>query len=141
MLLVSRLASSTTTTAQALVDRRVECARLDHLLADARTGTSAAVVVRGEAGVGKSALLEYLLLHAVGCRVVRTAGSESEMELPFATLHRLNPDPSAYARKFSGRYSHRVVTAALGTTCRQKRHRPSLRRFWTSAICQRSKRP
>jgi len=87
--LVSRLASSTTTTAQALVDRRVECARLDHLLADARTGTSAAVVVRGEAGVGKSALLEYLLLHAVGCRVVRTAGSESEMELPFATLHQL----------------------------------------------------
>src|SRR6202022_3425258 len=89
LLLVSRLASSTATTAQALVDRRVECARLDHLLADARTGTSAAVVVRGEAGVGKSALLEYLLLHAVGCRVVRAAGSESEMELPFATLHQL----------------------------------------------------
>src|ERR1700737_1595975 len=87
--LVSRLASSATKAAQVLVDRSVECARLDHLLAAARTGTSAAVVVRGEAGMGKSALLEYLLLHAVGCRVVRAAGSESEMELPFATLHQL----------------------------------------------------
>jgi len=80
---------STTETARALVDRRAECARLDQLVADARTGTSAAVVVRGEAGVGKSALLEYLLMHAVGCRVVRAAGSESEMELPFAALHQL----------------------------------------------------
>jgi DNA-binding CsgD family transcriptional regulator len=87
--LVSRLASSTTTTAQALVDRRVECARLDQLLADARTGTSAAVVVRGEAGVGKSALLDYLLANAAGCLVVRAAGVESEMELPFAGLHQL----------------------------------------------------
>src|SRR6202022_2220994 len=89
LLLGSRLASSTTTTAQALVDRRVECARLDHLLADARTGTSAAVVVRGEAGVGKSALLEYLLAKAASCLVVRAAGVESEMELPFAGLHQL----------------------------------------------------
>ena len=76
-------------TARALVDRRAECARLDRLLADARTGTSAVIVLRGEAGVGKSALLEYLLMHAVGSRVLRATGSESEMELPFATLHQL----------------------------------------------------
>jgi len=87
--MAANVVRSTTNTAQALVGRRAECARLDQLLADARTGTSAAVVVRGEAGVGKSALLEYLLMHAAGCRVVRAAGAESEMELPFATLHQL----------------------------------------------------
>jgi DNA-binding CsgD family transcriptional regulator len=87
--LVSRLVSPKPTLAGSLVDRRAECARLDLLVADARTGTSAAVVVRGEAGVGKSALLDYLLLKADGCRVARAAGAESEMELPFAALHQL----------------------------------------------------
>ena len=80
---------STTETSRAFVDRRAECARLDRLLADARIGTSAAVVVRGEAGAGKTALLDYLLGNATGCRVARAAGVESEMELPFATLHQL----------------------------------------------------
>ncbi len=87
--MAANVVRSSTDTAQALVGRRAECARLDQLLTDARTGISAAVVVRGEAGVGKSALLEYLLMHAAGCRVVRAAGAESEMELPFATLHQL----------------------------------------------------
>ena len=72
-----------------LVGRRAETARLDRLLADARSGTSAAVVVRGEAGVGKTALLDYVLGQAAGCRVVRSSGVESEMELPFAGLHQL----------------------------------------------------
>ena len=72
-----------------LVGRRAETARLDRLLADARSGTSAAVVVRGEAGVGKTALLDYVLGQAAGCRVVRASGVESEMELPFAGLHQL----------------------------------------------------
>ena len=80
---------STTRTSRALVDRRAECARLDQLLGDARTGTSAAVVVRGEAGAGKTALLDYLLGNATGCRVARAAGVESEIELPFAALHQL----------------------------------------------------
>jgi hypothetical protein len=72
-----------------LVGRRAETGRLDRLLADARSGTSAAVVVRGDAGVGKTALLDYVLGHAAGCRVVRSSGVESEMELPFAGLHQL----------------------------------------------------
>jgi DNA-binding CsgD family transcriptional regulator/tetratricopeptide (TPR) repeat protein len=72
-----------------LVDRRAQTARLDRLLADARLGTSAAVVVRGEAGIGKSALLDYVLGQAAGCRVVRSSGVESEMELAFAGLHQL----------------------------------------------------
>ena len=46
-------------------------------------------MVHGEAGVGKTALLEYLAGHAPGCRVVRAAGVQSEMELAFAGLHQL----------------------------------------------------
>jgi DNA-binding CsgD family transcriptional regulator len=69
--------------------RAAECERLDQLIADARGGTSSALVIRGEPGVGKTALLDYLLEHAAGCRIVRAAGVESEMELAFAGLHQL----------------------------------------------------
>ena len=54
-----------------------------------RAGQSRVVVLRGEAGVGKTALLDYLLESATGCRIARAAGVESEMELPFAGLHQL----------------------------------------------------
>src|SRR4051794_29230161 len=54
-----------------------------------RAGRSQTLVVRGEAGVGKTALLEHLSANASGCRVVRIAGVESEMELPFAGVHAL----------------------------------------------------
>ena len=67
--------------------RRSECETLDHVVAGIRTGVSQVVVLRGEAGVGKSALLDYLAATASQCRVLRTAGVESEMELPFAGLH------------------------------------------------------
>jgi DNA-binding CsgD family transcriptional regulator/tetratricopeptide (TPR) repeat protein len=46
-------------------------------------------VLRGESGIGKSALLEYAAAHAEGCHVLRAAGAEWEMELPFARLHQL----------------------------------------------------
>lgn len=69
--------------------RRNECAALDRLVEDVRAGQSRVVVLRGEAGVGKTALLEYLLERASGCRIARAAGVESEMELPFAGLHQL----------------------------------------------------
>lgn len=69
--------------------RRAECARLDQVVAGVRSGTGQVLVVRGDAGVGKSALLEYLVSRAEGCRVVRASGVESEMELPFAGLHQL----------------------------------------------------
>jgi len=72
-----------------LVGRRIECETLDRLLATARAGQSAALVLRGETGVGKTALLEYAVERASGCRVVRAGGIESEMELPFAGLHQL----------------------------------------------------
>ena len=69
--------------------RNAECEQLDQLISDARGGTSGVLVVRGEAGAGKSALLDYLLTHAAGCRIARAAGVESEMELAFAGLHQL----------------------------------------------------
>jgi DNA-binding CsgD family transcriptional regulator len=72
-----------------LAGRRAECVRLDRLLADVRAGQSAALVLRGEAGIGKTALLAYAAEHAQACRVLRAVGVESEMELPFATLHQL----------------------------------------------------
>ena len=62
---------------------------LDGLIEAVRAGDSRALVVRGEPGVGKTALLEYLVERASGCRVVRAAGVQSEMELAFAGLHQL----------------------------------------------------
>jgi DNA-binding CsgD family transcriptional regulator/tetratricopeptide (TPR) repeat protein len=69
--------------------RRSECEALDRLLAGARAGRSQILVLRGEPGVGKTALLNHLSRRATGCRVVRAAGVESEMELAFAGLHQL----------------------------------------------------
>ncbi|TDO44821.1 regulatory LuxR family protein [Kribbella sp. VKM Ac-2571] len=72
-----------------LVDRRTECRHLDELLDTVRNGTSRSVLIRGDVGIGKSALLEYLVAEASGCRVVRVAGVQAESELAFAGLHQL----------------------------------------------------
>jgi DNA-binding CsgD family transcriptional regulator len=69
--------------------RRNERAALDRLLDTARAGRSAVLVVRGEPGIGKTALLDYAASRAPDLRVVRAWGVESEMELPFAGLHQL----------------------------------------------------
>jgi DNA-binding CsgD family transcriptional regulator/tetratricopeptide (TPR) repeat protein len=75
--------------AMELVDRRAEREVLDRLIEAVRAGESRALVLSGEAGVGKTALLEYLAGQASGCRLARVAGVQSEMELPFAALHQL----------------------------------------------------
>ena len=62
---------------------------LDHLLESVRGGESAVLVLRGEAGIGKTALLRYCARQAAGCRVTQIAGVESELELPLAALHQL----------------------------------------------------
>ena len=72
-----------------LLGRAGERQLLDRLLENVRGGQSAVLVVRGEAGVGKTALLHYCARQASGFRVARIAGVESEMELPFAALHQL----------------------------------------------------
>jgi len=69
--------------------RRAECDALDRLLANARAGESQVLVLRGEAGIGKTSLLDYLSRRASGCRVVRAGGVESESEFAYAGLHQL----------------------------------------------------
>ena len=76
-------------TQNSLRGRDVECAALDRLLDAVRGGESRALVLRGEPGVGKSALLQYLVGSASGCRVARAAGVEYEMELAHAGVHQL----------------------------------------------------
>jgi DNA-binding CsgD family transcriptional regulator len=70
-----------------LYGRRRECEALDRLLDGSRAGQSGVLVLSGEAGVGKTALLEYAMRSASHLTVLRTAGVQSEMELPFAALH------------------------------------------------------
>src|SRR3984957_1868371 len=69
--------------------RRSECETLDRLVAGVRDGQSQVLVLLGEAGIGKTALLEYVSRRASGFRIARAAGDESEMELAFAGLHQL----------------------------------------------------
>jgi DNA-binding CsgD family transcriptional regulator len=73
----------------ALLGRANERDALDRVLGRVRGGQSAVLVIRGEAGVGKTALLHHCARQASGFRVARVAGVESEMELPFAGLHQL----------------------------------------------------
>ena len=81
--------TSTRWCCQVLRGRRTECETLDRLLNAVRGGESRALVVRGEAGVGKTALLEHVLERASGCRVAPASGVQSEMELAFAGLHQI----------------------------------------------------
>jgi len=73
-----------------LVGRSREVSVLDGLVSAVRAGESRVLVVRGDAGVGKTALLDHLAGHADGCRVVRAAGVQSEMEFAYAGLHQLS---------------------------------------------------
>jgi DNA-binding CsgD family transcriptional regulator/tetratricopeptide (TPR) repeat protein len=72
-----------------LQGRGSECIVLKHALEDVRAGESRALVVCGDPGVGKTALLHYLLRQTSGCRVAQATGIQSEVELAFAGLHQL----------------------------------------------------
>jgi DNA-binding CsgD family transcriptional regulator/tetratricopeptide (TPR) repeat protein len=72
-----------------LIGRRSECELLDRLIGAVRAGESQALVLVGEHGVGKTALLDYVAAHAQGCRVARAGGVQSEMELAYAGLSQL----------------------------------------------------
>jgi hypothetical protein len=92
--------------------RGAEQARIDAMLAAAREGVSGALVIHGEPGIGKTALLEYAAEQARGMRVLRGAGIESEAELPFAGVHlllrselgRLDALPGPQRRALSGAF-------------------------------------
>ncbi|WP_406174815.1 AAA family ATPase [Streptomyces canus] len=72
-----------------LVGRHRDCAALDDLLVGLRQGSSRVLVVRGEAGIGKSVLLEYVAAQASRMKVTWARGIEADMELPYASLHQL----------------------------------------------------
>ena len=87
--------------------RSVDCDRLNALVTSVRAGRSQVLVLRGEAGIGKTALIEFLLESAAGCQFARAAGVESELEMAYAGLHQLCspylrrldllPDPQRHA--------------------------------------------
>jgi hypothetical protein len=76
-----------------------------------RAGQSRVLVLRGEAGVGKTALLDYLLERASGCRIARAAGVESEMELTFAGLQQLCAPMLDRLRRLPGPQGDALATA------------------------------
>jgi DNA-binding CsgD family transcriptional regulator len=69
--------------------RRSECGALDRLARDVRAGHSRTLVIHGEAGIGKTALLEYLVGQVPDCQVLTGAGIPSERELAFGVLHQV----------------------------------------------------
>jgi DNA-binding CsgD family transcriptional regulator len=78
-----------TTRGVGFLGRTRERESLDAMLAQARDGQSAVLVVRGEPGIGKTALLRYAARQASGLRITEVEGVQAEMELPFAGIHRL----------------------------------------------------
>src|SRR5258705_3433024 len=94
-----------------LLGRRTECAALDRVVEGARAGHRQVLVLRGEAGVGKTALLEYLLERARGFHVARAVGVESEMELAFAGLHQVCAPFLGYLDRLPGPQREALATA------------------------------
>jgi predicted ATPase len=72
-----------------LIDRRAECGLLDRVVRDVRSGQSRVLVIHGDPGIGKTALMDYVAEQASGCRLVRASGVEAETELAYAALHQL----------------------------------------------------
>ena len=99
--------------AHALTDRLGERDALGRLIEAVQAGESQALVVRGEAGIGKTVLLDYLARRASdsGCRVARAAGVQSEMELAFAGLHQLCGPMLDHAGRIPGPQRDALQTA------------------------------
>lgn len=74
-----------------LLGRRAQCRQVEHLLGEAKAGHSGALMVRGEAGIGKTALLEHVRIsaEALGFRVAASTGVEAEIQFAYAGLHQL----------------------------------------------------
>ena len=96
-----------------LVGRDAERRQLDLLLGQARAGTSGVLVLRGEPGIGKTALLDYAAGSAGSMRVLRAAGIEAETELAFAGLYSLLYPLAGYLAALPERHAA-AVRAALG---------------------------
>jgi DNA-binding CsgD family transcriptional regulator/tetratricopeptide (TPR) repeat protein len=125
------------------IGRSRESSKLEELAATVRTGRGQALVVRGEAGIGKSALIERLIQSAPDLQFMRAVGVESEMELPFGGLHQLcaplldllptlpGPQRDALDTVFGFREGGSpdrllVGLAALSLLCQAAEHKPLL---------------
>ena len=97
--------------AAGLTGRLSEREVLDRFVAGVRAGEGLALVVRGEPGVGKTVLLDYLAGQASGCLVARAAGVQSEMELAFAGLHQLCAPMLDHAESLPGPQREALRTA------------------------------
>src|SRR2546429_137202 len=97
--------------AAGLTGRLSERGVLDRFVAGVRAGEGRALVVRGEPGVGKTVLLDYLAGRASGCRVARAVGVQSEMELAFAGLHQLCAPMLDHAESLPGPQREALRTA------------------------------
>lgn len=101
-----------------LLGRQHEKRGLDELIGAARNGQGGALVLRGEAGIGKSTLLRHVEMAASGFHVVRAAGSQLEAELPFAALHQLCLPVLSHLPELPAQHAHAVQVAfgmATGT--------------------------
>src|SRR6266853_3627093 len=99
--------------AAGLTDRFRERGVLDRFVAGVRAGEGRALVVRGEPGVGKTVLLDYLAGRASGCLVARAVGAQPEMELAFAGLHQLCAPMLDHAESLPGP-QREVLRTAFG---------------------------
>ena len=116
----------TTTDRRVLIGRESECARIERMLEGARGGRSAALVIRGDAGIGKSTLLEYAVARADEARIVRALGVETESEFAYSGLHELvRPllEPAAGAAAGTGGRAARRTRARRGAGRRPLLHR------------------
>ena len=96
-----------------LLGREAECAAIDRLLDDARAGVGGALVVRGEAGIGKSTLLGYARKRAAPMRVLSASGVQDESDLAFAGLHELLRPVLSHLGELPGIQSQ-ALAGALG---------------------------
>jgi DNA-binding CsgD family transcriptional regulator len=94
-----------------LLDRRGERETLDRLVEDVREGESRVLVMRGEAGVGKTQLLEDLISRSSGLQVARARGVQAEMELAFAGLHQLCAPMQDLTERLPGPQRDALATA------------------------------
>jgi DNA-binding CsgD family transcriptional regulator len=111
--LPARTDSATTSATEQLVGRRAEREAVDRLLEAARAGYGGVLVVHGEPGVGKTALLEYAVETARSFRVARAVGVEGEMDLPYASLQQLS-SPSLELRERLPGPQREALSVAFG---------------------------
>ena len=126
------VAMSTTVSARRLLGRHSECAALDQLVASVRAGPSGALVLRGGAGVGKTALLDYLAQHSSGCGIARAAGVESDGARVRGVAAALRAVPGSRRAPSPARSAMRLAPRSVCATATRRTGSSSA---WRSSVC------